>query len=242
VEIILQYVREFPNQLKLIQQENKGQTKSLNNAMSYVTGDIIGWINSDDFYCENVFEKVVSVFEKNPKIDAVFGNFNVVDIDGNYIYMKRHLKFNHTESTFIGFGNTITSNCIFWRKSLSDRAGLFQEDLKCNMDGEYFSRLTHRARLYFLDLPIANFRKQEVTMAGINNSGWDMIVKQEVLFEKAQSYNRLQLSRFIPFKYGRQIRYFFILQRFIKKMLRFDYYEIYRSKKAYKRSLEKQSL
>jgi glycosyltransferase involved in cell wall biosynthesis len=234
VEEIHKYIKNHSGYITLIEQENKGQTAALNVAMGHATGDIIGWINSDDFYCENVFEKVLAVFEKYPKTDAVFGNFNVVDINGNYIYTKRHFGFNPVESIFLGFGNTLTSNCLFWRKSLSDKVGLFDEKLKCNMDGEYFSRLTYKANLYFLDLPIANFRKQEVSMAGKNNTNWNEIVKQEVHLEKALSYNRLPISRLIPFKYGKQIRYYFLMVRFIKKILRLDYYAIYRSKKAYK--------
>ena len=173
---------------------------------------------------------------------AQLGNVNIVDINGNFIYTKRHLRFNYTESAFLGFGNTLTSNCTFWRKDLSDSVGLFDEGLKCNMDGEYFSRLTNRARLYFLDKPIANFRKQEITIAAKVNKDWDKIVKYEINYEKVRSYSSLGISKIIPFRFGKYLKICFLFLRFVRKMIRLDYYRIRSEKKKYYRNLQKQIL
>ena len=46
--IIESFVEKFPNRIKLIRQTNKGQTAAINVGLRAATGDIIGWINSDD--------------------------------------------------------------------------------------------------------------------------------------------------------------------------------------------------
>jgi glycosyltransferase involved in cell wall biosynthesis len=242
VEIINHYADQYPGKIILVKQQNRGQTNAINRALKLVTGDIIGWINSDDYYCENIFWDLESFFEKNPKTDIITGNVNIVDISGNYIYTKRHLKFSYTESAFLGFGNTLTSNCTFWRKSLSDLAGSFDEGLKCNMDGEYFSRLTYKANLHFLDKPVANFRKQEITITAKVNENWDQIVKNEINYEKIRSYKNLGFSKIIPFEIGKHLAICFLVLRFARKMLRFDYWRIRSEKRAYFRSLQKMIL
>jgi len=110
---------------------------------------------------------------------------------------------------------------------------LLNENLKCNMDGEYFSRLTQNANIYFLDKSIANFRQQEVSLAGRNNPQWKEIVKYEINLEKVNSYNRLKIAKLVPYKFGKHLRYYFIAKRFLKKLIRLDYYKIYKSKQRY---------
>jgi glycosyltransferase involved in cell wall biosynthesis len=233
VEVIKNYQAKFPQKIKLIQQKNMGQTPAINAGLRAASGDILGWINSDDFYTDNILSEVEGVFNANPEIDIVYGNFNVVDINGKYIYTKRHFKFSFIESCFLGFGNTLTSNCIFWKKRLLDKVGLLNEDLKCNMDGEYFSRLTQNAKVHFLDKSIANFRQQEVSIAGKDNPAWNEIVKYEMNLEKVNAYQRLKIANLISYKIGKYIRYYFIAKRFLKKLIRADYYKIYKSKRIY---------
>jgi glycosyltransferase involved in cell wall biosynthesis len=233
VEVIKTYQSKYPQKIKLIQQKNTGQTTAINTGLRTASGDILGWINSDDYYNNDVLNEVIDLFNSNPEIDIVYGNFDVVDINGKYIYTKRHFKFSFPESCFLGFGNTLTSNCIFWRKRLIDKVGLLNENLKCNMDGEYFSRLTQNARVYFLDKSIASFRQQEVSIAGKNNPKWNEIVKYEMNLEKVNSYSRLKIVKLIPYRIGRYVRYYFIAKRFLKKLIRADYYKIYKSKRIY---------
>jgi hypothetical protein len=102
------------------------------------------------------------------------------------------------------------------------------------MDGEYFSRLTYKAKLHFSDMPIANFRKRQISMAGENSNHWDETVKQAILYDKILSYNRLKIAEFIPYSIGNQIRYYYLLKRFVKKLLRLDYFRIHISKNIYK--------
>ena len=233
IEIIKSYQNKYSEKIKLIQQKNLGQTSAINVGLKVASGKILGWINSDDYYTANIFSDIIEIFNFNPNVEIVYGNFNVVDINGNYIYTKRHLKFSYLESVFLGFGNTLTSNCIFWKKDLLDSVGLLNSKLKCNMDGEYFSRLTKNANIYFLDRSIANFRQQEVSIAGKNNPDWNEIVKFEMNLEKMNSYNRLKISKLIPFKIGKYLKIIFILKRFINKLIRKDYLKINKSKRNY---------
>jgi glycosyltransferase involved in cell wall biosynthesis len=62
---------------------DKGQSEALNRALRRSTGDIVGWVNSDDaYYRPDVVEKVVGVFAKHPEIDVVYGHAALVNDHG----------------------------------------------------------------------------------------------------------------------------------------------------------------
>jgi glycosyltransferase involved in cell wall biosynthesis len=234
VDIIRKYQLKFPHIIKLIEQENLGQTVAINNGLKKATGDIIGWINSDDTYCNNIFNAVLSLFEKNKEIDIVYGDVNIVDLNGKQIYRLRHFSFNYIESVFVGFANVLTSNAIFWKREILDQVGLLDESLKCNMDGDLFSKITFRRKLYYLKKPIANFRKQPYTKASIDNPNWHLLIKKEVNKVQSVSYFNLNISNYLPYRYVLPIKYMFQLNRFIKRILFMHYLIKYFEKLKYR--------
>jgi glycosyltransferase involved in cell wall biosynthesis len=218
VEVIKDYQNKYPNKIKLIQQNNSGQSSAINRANAEVTGDIVGWINSDDYYTENIFDKIIAEFTQNKEIEIVYGNYNIVDLNGNFLATKNHIKFNYFEAVFAGFANVLTSNAIFWKSSLTKETGIFREVFKCNMDGDYFYRLTYNRRMRQICVPIANHRQQAISLAGKNNKEWKNIVIRERQVEFEKSYNNLKLSNFVKFEAGRHLMYPVLLIRKIKKV------------------------
>ena len=139
VEIIKTFALK-DNRIKLYTQENRGQTRSINAALTKVQGEIIGWINSDDYYTENVFDSIANIFS-NKKIDAVIGDIEVIDANDQVIKRINYPKFNYLSGVFNGFGKIISSNAIFWRKEITEEIGVFDEDFNYSMDAEYWSRI-----------------------------------------------------------------------------------------------------
>jgi len=219
VQVIQKYVEKYPTKIKLIRQENKGQTPAINVGMKIATGDIIGWINSDDTFCSGVFDIVNEQFGKYPKLDVLYADVNIIDNKGNFVFKKRHNKFRFIQSCFVGFTNIMTSNAVFWKKSTMEKSGIFCEELKCNMDGDFFSRLTRNAKVKGINMPFANFRKQAFTKAAEFDQNWANTVRKELYFELKNSYNRLKIAKIIPFEYSKPIRLFFILLRIFQRLL-----------------------
>lgn len=224
VVIIKDYQKRYPEKIKLIQQENKGQTNAINNALKNVTGDIINWINSDDTFCPNVFFEIMNIFKNNNSIDIIYGDVNVVDINGKFIYRKRHLDFNYLECCFSGFTSCFTSNGVFWRKSILLKNELLNEHLKCNMDGEYISRIVRGSKVYFYNKQLANFRLQKITITANRYNNWSEIVDKELQYELELSYNNLKIANLIPYRHSKLIRYFYRFKRIIKRLLSLHYF------------------
>ena len=65
-------LKKYPH-LIWISEPDEGQSDALNKGLKRATGEIIGWINSDDYYEENIFEEVVAAFNEAP-VNWVIGN------------------------------------------------------------------------------------------------------------------------------------------------------------------------
>ena len=72
VAVLKQYLH-----LKWVSEKDKGQADALSKGIKLVSGDIVGWINSDDYYEDGIFESVAKQFE-DPETMWVIGNLSYV--------------------------------------------------------------------------------------------------------------------------------------------------------------------
>lgn len=62
--------------------KDKGQADAINKGFARATGEIIAWLNSDDYYLPGTVSAAVKVFEENPDVVLVYGNMLAVDENG----------------------------------------------------------------------------------------------------------------------------------------------------------------
>lgn len=79
VEIIKKYARQLTYWES---QPDKGQADAINKGFARATGDIVAWLNSDDYYLPGTISKAVQAFEQNPDVVLVYGNMLAVDEHG----------------------------------------------------------------------------------------------------------------------------------------------------------------
>ena len=60
---------------------NKGQTPTINEGFRAAEGEILAWMNADDYYLPGTFAAVAKTFENNPDIDFVYGDcLKIIDL------------------------------------------------------------------------------------------------------------------------------------------------------------------
>jgi glycosyltransferase involved in cell wall biosynthesis len=222
VEVINAFASKYPDRIKLIRQENMGQTYALNRALDEVSGDIIAWINSDDFYCDNVFEKVIKEFELNLNLDAVFGDIQIVNERGELVKVNKYLPFNYTSGVFNGFGKIIPSNAIFWKRELTDTVGKMDVNFDYSMDSEYWSRLLFKRKVKHINLPIASFRwhSEAKTIKSWEKESESFKLRSlEATIIKQNSYKNLNISKYLPFELSNPLHYFYRANRFFMRFI-----------------------
>lgn len=131
---------EFELRLTFVSERDEGQSDAINKGFSRVTGDIIGWINADDYYKQSTFKKVSEVFLQNPEIGLVYGNAEFVDVNGTILDISKHVEpFNFHK--LITIGNYITQPAAFFRRSAFEAVGALRTDLNWAMDYDLWIRL-----------------------------------------------------------------------------------------------------
>jgi glycosyltransferase involved in cell wall biosynthesis len=133
VEIIEKY-RPFLSYA--ISEKDRGQSHAINKGMTRATGDILGWVNSDDRYVPGTLGRVAQAFERNPDSVAVHGDRIMIDSLGDVCGWTCLPPFDPARGEY-----TICSETMFWKRSAMEAVGILREDLQFAMDLEFFCRL-----------------------------------------------------------------------------------------------------
>lgn len=122
----LDVLRKYPH-LRVISQPDKNLYDGLNNGIRAATGDVIGHLNSDDFYADNVFQEVMQPFIDDPSLEMVSGGALVIDGESEE---QQKILYDFSADSFKepSLNNALLSvpipNARFLRRSLLDRVGL----------------------------------------------------------------------------------------------------------------------
>jgi glycosyltransferase involved in cell wall biosynthesis len=137
---------------KFLCERDKGIYDAMNKGLALATGDIIGVLNSDDFYCaEDVIEQVVLAFQKNDT-DCLYGDLNYVDaIDVTKIVRKWRSGAYRKENFLKGWMPPHPT--FFVRKKCYDQFGKFDTQFKSAADYELMLRFLYKESCSAVHLP-----------------------------------------------------------------------------------------
>lgn len=122
-----------------VSEKDRGQSHALNKGFAKATGEIFGWMNSDDIYMSGAFKKVADVFNKNNDIKVVYGNWYEIDENDNVIdktFAASKARVPH----FPYEGFDCFTQALFWRRDVYEKCGLYDESLHMLMDADMLFR------------------------------------------------------------------------------------------------------
>ena len=145
---------------------DKGQAEALNKGLRKASGDILCWLNSDDMYAPNAFDRVVEVFEADTDAGVVIGNAWFVGSSGEALKIYRAEDRPLHELIQFWRGWPIPQPAVFFRSEVLRQAGFVDESLRYVMDMELFLRMKKVARFRFLDEVLAYYRLHAESKTG----------------------------------------------------------------------------
>lgn len=148
-------IKSYGDKIIWKSEKDKGQTDAVNKGIKQSTGEIIGWLNSDDIYYPDAIAKVMKVFEEHPEVNVVYGNANHIREDDSFIEEYYTEDFDYERLKDICF---ICQPSLFFRKEVVDLYGYLNVDLQYTMDYEYWLRLGKKEKFYRLNELIAGSR------------------------------------------------------------------------------------
>lgn len=142
VDIIREYEPLFEGRMKWISEPDKGIYDAMNKGIARTTGEVVGILNSDDFYTSfDVLKAIVRRFEKYPEIDAVYGDVKYVEWDDT-TRMLRYYSSRHFRRWWMRLGFMPAHPSFYCRKATYERFkldGSKIEGFKGNPDCAYFN-------------------------------------------------------------------------------------------------------
>jgi glycosyltransferase involved in cell wall biosynthesis len=88
----VEVIRKYEKRLKYwVSEKDRGQSHAINRGFEHATGDLLGWLNSDDFYAPGALRTVAGVYGADPTVGAIVGAGDMVDESG--IMLRRDPPF-----------------------------------------------------------------------------------------------------------------------------------------------------
>lgn len=136
LEIISEYEGKFNKKLHLIESSDRNMYDAMNQGIEKCSGDIIGILNSDDFYSNDALEKVADVFQNSlEKNLVVIGNLARVDNNGNTVHV-----YDYTEE-MIKKKEAFGHPSMFVAKAVYEKIGKYECALTLAADAEWQYRM-----------------------------------------------------------------------------------------------------
>ncbi len=160
-EIIDEYVKKYPKKVVSIIQENGGQGTARNTGLLHAKGEYIGYVDSDDYVEENMYEELYKKAKEEDSDIVICGN-NVVK--ENYDFLSKE----EVDKEFL-LGKMAVWNKIYKKNIIVDnkiqfRSKVWYEDLDFTMKVYFSSK-----KISYVDKPLYNYLLREGSTMNNNN-------------------------------------------------------------------------
>ena len=159
-------LRRFDSDVKWLSRPDTGQSDALNRAYGMATGDIIGWLNADEFYLPGVFEEVRTRFENDTRLDVLVGDAVLVDPEGNA--QRLYAAHRYSRRALESYDCYIPTSSLFVRRRALT-GFKWDTSLRTVMDWDLLLALA--AQLTFLPLHLTHERLPRLPRASERTSG-----------------------------------------------------------------------
>jgi len=158
-------IRHYSSQLKYwVSEPDQGQAAAINKGFLHSTGEILGWLNSDDILFPGALDLVSRIFVRYPQIAWLTGLGTIIDSSNHLIRTSPpagkfpwFVKRGWYHGRLLGF---IRQESTFWRRGLWLQAGGYlNEELRYGIDFDLWRRFATHADLVTVHARIAAFRQ-----------------------------------------------------------------------------------
>lgn len=167
INIIKKYEPQFKGKLKWISEKDKGIYDAMNKGILLASGDVIGILNSDDFFTSNdILKTIAKKFNEN-NIDAIYGDIHFVK-STNLAKCIRYYSSKIFKPHLMRFGLMPAHPSFYLKREKIKQIGLYNTSYKIASDFDFLLRA-----IYIKKIRTLYIEKDFVTMriGGISTSG-----------------------------------------------------------------------
>lgn len=183
LEICERYKKEFysaPDEplqkvktMTILSDRDRGIYDAMNQGILAATGDIIGILNSDDFFTsDNVLLIVANEFEANPSLEAIYGDIHFVAADASFSNpgkCTRYYSSSYFRPWLLRFGFMPAHPSFYVRREVYEKYGLYDLQFHTSSDFEWMVRIfaKHNINAKYIDKDFVTMRAGGESTAGM---------------------------------------------------------------------------
>ncbi|HXF86585.1 MAG TPA: glycosyltransferase family 2 protein [Anaerolineales bacterium] len=127
-----------------ISEKDSGQAEAINKGLQRARGEIVAWLNSDDYYLPNAIASAVRVFEENPEVVMIYGDMLAVNEQGQTINI---LKYRQLSLQDLLCFQIIGQPSVFLRRAALEKAGGLDPTFHFLLDHHLWIRVAQQGKI-----------------------------------------------------------------------------------------------
>lgn len=146
IDIVKSYESEFSGRLKWVSEKDQGIYDAMNKGIKMASGDVVGILNSDDYFTSDDILQTVDNAFKSHEIDAIYGDIHFIR-DGAPDKCVRYYSSRMFSPFWLRFGFMPAHPSFYCKREVFEKAGLYSLDYKIGADYEMMVRLFKKYRI-----------------------------------------------------------------------------------------------
>ena len=149
---------EGDERVKVIHQENQGQTVAKNAGLAAARGKYVGFCDADNLWRQGKLSKQVPVLEANPAIGVVYGDISLIDGEGEPLPPLGTRRYEGNITAKLLVDNFVTFNTTLVPRRILEEVGGFDESLRMAIDYNLWLNISLKYEFKYIDQPLVDYR------------------------------------------------------------------------------------
>jgi glycosyltransferase involved in cell wall biosynthesis len=172
-----------------------GQSAAINEGLRAASGEIVGWLNSDDTLAPGALRQIGEFYRDHPAVELLYGHTYVIDEHDRTLRRLVSVPTNadelihYTPNLFSQPGTT-------WRRSVHERVGYLDESLRFTMDCDFWVRAARQCQIHCLPEHLGNLRLHGATKTTTQHGPMQQEMQRLAQKYRARQPNQLEQRLF----------------------------------------------
>ena len=179
-----------------VSEKDHGQAEAINKGFTRTTGDLIGWLNSDDYLVSGALERLALAHLAHPGA-LLLGDVELFTQDGSFaqVFQQRGITFEHMVQVW-RMGFTWSQPGTYVPQATYRQVGGLDEGLRFVFDRDWMCRLLQVAPVHYLGVVVVRFRMHAMSKTVAEAPAWlpEQVAVTERYWAKIPGMDR-QLAR-----------------------------------------------
>ncbi len=168
----LEVIKRYEHRLAYwVSEKDCGQADAINKGFQRSTGQIVGWLNSDDLLYPAAIKDVVNEFQRNSDLELIYGDVDygpstdaiLRKISGNTVVFKNMMR---------SLQVPIPQQGSLWKRSVLNKIGHLNPRWHVVLDRDFFIRAASECKLLYLPMTLGLFRDHNLSKSSSQQTHW----------------------------------------------------------------------